>query len=67
MTRLELGKRLQARRHQLQLSAGEHADHGFSGELLPPALRLPVVHDKVRVAELARGVEVEEIRWHTSI
>jgi hypothetical protein len=50
---------LNAHRQHRQLPADQFADDGGAEILLPPALGLPVVHDEVRVAQLARGAEIE--------
>lgn len=41
-----------------ELYAGQGADDGLSGELLSPALHLPVPHDEIRVAEHAGYAEI---------
>jgi hypothetical protein len=42
-----------------ELRSKERADDALTGELLPPALGLAIVHDKVRVPELASRAEAE--------
>ena len=41
----------------LQVSAGMLADDPLTGELLPPGVRLPVIHNQVRVAKVTRYAE----------
>lgn len=45
--------------HERQLAAGELAGDGLAGSLLPPGLRLPVVHDQAAVAQPPGGAKVQ--------
>ncbi len=52
-------KRLQPRWNEPQVPPGHGTDEGLAGELLPPAFRLPVVHNEIRVPKLSGRSEIE--------
>ncbi len=55
----EVAPRHDPRGQLLELRPRQLADQGIASELLPPGLRLPVVHDEVGVAQLPGRPEVE--------
>jgi hypothetical protein len=59
VTLAEAGKRFQPRWNEAEPLPAHGADDAFARELLPPALRLPVVHHEVRVSKLAGRSEIE--------
>ena len=46
---------------EAQLVTGILADDPFAGELLPPGLRLAIVHDQIAVAQPSGGAEIENL------
>ena len=57
----EIGEGFQPRRQGFQNRAGARADNRRAGELLPPAFALAVIHDEIRMAQLAGGAERQHL------
>jgi hypothetical protein len=67
MGRLEIRPPQRLDRNEAQRVAGEPPDDRLARGLLPPALGLPVVHDKVRVAKQACRAEPQNASTMTAV
>src|SRR5262249_45050428 len=67
MAALEVAPGDDPRGKRAERGAGVIADERLAAELLPPRLRLAVVHDQVRVAKVARRAERERAPAHAAV
>lgn len=66
-TGAEISKGFKPRGDHFQALTGQFTDDGCSQELLPPAFGLPVIHNQIRIPELAGCAEIQHLATQRAV